>query len=101
MHPGLAQMRRGHHRPQRGLDRAARIGEEGGDAGQRLVLFRIKDMEDRANQQRMAGLFPVVALLEAAFGRSEEHTSELQSLMRISYAGFRLKKKNTKLFPMT
>src|SRR3546814_20718802 len=28
----------------------------------------IKDMEDRANQQRMAGLFPVVALLGAAFG---------------------------------
>src|SRR3546814_4503696 len=27
--------------------------------------------------------------------RSEEHTSELQSLMRISYAGFCLKKKNT------
>src|SRR3546814_2644737 len=26
--------------------------------------------------------------------RSEEHTSELQSLMRISYAVFRLKKKN-------
>src|SRR3546814_5764286 len=26
--------------------------------------------------------------------RSEEHTSELQSLMRISYAGFFLKKKN-------
>src|SRR3546814_3035320 len=28
--------------------------------------------------------------------RSEEHTSELQSLMRISYAGFCLKKKNNK-----
>src|SRR3546814_8364650 len=28
-------------------------------------------------------------------GRSEEHTSELQSLMRISYAVFGLKKKNT------
>src|SRR3546814_5614825 len=28
--------------------------------------------------------------------RSEEHTSELQSLMRISYAGFCLKKKQTK-----
>src|SRR3546814_4806666 len=27
-------------------------------------------------------------------GRSEEHTSELQSLMRISYAVFCLKKKN-------
>src|SRR3546814_6140724 len=29
----------------------------------------------------------------ATLGRSEEHTSELQSLMRISYAGFCLKKK--------
>src|SRR3546814_8708032 len=29
-------------------------------------------------------------------GRSEEHTSELQSLMRISYAVFCLKKKNIK-----
>src|SRR3546814_6142887 len=28
-------------------------------------------------------------------GRSEEHTSELQSLMRISYAVFGLKKQNT------
>src|SRR3546814_7886580 len=33
-------------------------------------------------------------LLEGAYGRSEEHTSELQSLMRISYAVFCLKKKN-------
>src|SRR3546814_5572249 len=32
--------------------------------------------------------------LVAAKGRSEEHTSELQSLMRISYAVFCLKKKN-------
>src|SRR3546814_10865294 len=30
---------------------------------------------------------------EAPAGRSEEHTSELQSLMRISYAVFCLKKK--------
>src|SRR3546814_4557832 len=29
-------------------------------------------------------------------GRSEEHTSELQSLMRISYAVFCLKKKTTR-----
>src|SRR3546814_2028168 len=33
------------------------------------------------------------------FGRSEEHTSELQSLMRISYAVFCLKKKNTNKMP--
>src|SRR3546814_1240890 len=32
---------------------------------------------------------------EAAVERSEEHTSELQSLMRISYAVFCLKKKTT------
>src|SRR3546814_5046920 len=40
-----------------------------------------------------------MGLYEAAFAtltaiRSEEHTSELQSLMRISYAVFCLKKKN-------
>src|SRR3546814_3472028 len=33
--------------------------------------------------------------LERRIDRSEEHTSELQSLMRISYAVFCLKKKNT------
>src|SRR3546814_9577495 len=32
--------------------------------------------------------------LSGAFDRSEEHTSELQPLMRISYAVFCLKKKN-------
>src|SRR3546814_7553614 len=32
-------------------------------------------------------------------GRSEEHTSELQSLMRISYAVFCLKKKTTRTAP--
>src|SRR3546814_8869381 len=35
-------------------------------------------------------------LQEGAQGRSEEHTSELQSLMRISYAVFCLKKKKKK-----
>src|SRR3546814_5499336 len=34
------------------------------------------------------------AMAVASSGRSEEHTSELQSLMRISYAVFCLKKKN-------
>src|SRR3546814_8068791 len=34
-------------------------------------------------------------------GRSEEHTSELQSLMRISYAVFCLKKKTTPITPHT
>src|SRR3546814_5732417 len=37
---------------------------------------------------------PVCRPSEPLPGRSEEHTSELQSLMRISYAVFCLKKKN-------
>src|SRR3546814_7266042 len=37
--------------------------------------------------------YPVDRLAEQLGGRSEEHTSELQSLMRISYAVFCLKKK--------
>src|SRR3546814_3626874 len=36
---------------------------------------------------------PCVAQGETLRARSEEHTSELQSLMRISYAGFCFKKK--------
>src|SRR3546814_4120733 len=38
------------------------------------------------------GFFPIRDM--GAGSRSEEHTSELQSLMRISYAVFCLKKKN-------
>src|SRR3546814_6221678 len=37
---------------------------------------------------------PLDQVLRWCRGRSEEHTSELQSLMRISYAVFCLKKKN-------
>src|SRR3546814_5337469 len=36
---------------------------------------------------------PIPVLISVIVGRSEEHTSELQSLMRISYAVFCLKKK--------
>src|SRR3546814_5145914 len=40
------------------------------------------------------GRYTLVELAPTAAQRSEEHTSELQSLMRISYAVFCLKKKN-------
>src|SRR3546814_4556670 len=47
--------------------------------------------------RRTAGFGPEWTRLAAHTSlRSEEHTSELQSLMRISYAVFCLKKKNTK-----
>src|SRR3546814_1950182 len=43
------------------------------------------------------GMARIADRLQSCFARSEEHTSELQSLMRISYAVFCLKKKNYKL----
>src|SRR3546814_6974731 len=48
--------------------------------------------------RRAAGLLDGMADLQAELRaiRSEEHTSELQSLMRISYAVFCLKKKKKK-----
>src|SRR3546814_8976398 len=53
-----------------------------------------EDIGDRHRQldQRVAQL-AVEGPFETGIGRSEEHTSELQSLMRISYAVFCLKKK--------
>src|SRR3546814_5199404 len=43
------------------------------------------------------GVIPLPAFaIVLAIARSEEHTSELQSLMRISYAVFCLKKKKTR-----
>src|SRR3546814_6775039 len=42
---------------------------------------------------RSRGVPPITVEEWRAFRRSEEHTSELQSLMRISYAVFCLKKK--------
>src|SRR3546814_7355432 len=42
-----------------------------------------------------ADIFALIGAMMARPARSEEHTSELQSLMSISYAVFCLKKKNT------
>src|SRR3546814_9929135 len=49
---------------------------------------------DAADVEAQAGQ-PTEAAMRFALDRSEEHTSELQSLMRISYAVFCLKKKKS------
>src|SRR3546814_4018313 len=56
--------------------------------------------EERADLQlAVAGPVALGGLLgHVGLGRSEEHTSELQSLMRISYAVFCLKKKKIKTY---
>src|SRR3546814_5062523 len=51
-------------------------------------------LPDMASECRIFRSFPWRLCVEH-IRRSEEHTSELQSLMRISYAVFCLKKKNT------
>src|SRR3546814_7595722 len=53
------------------------------------------DTLDTAMAVGGADLFDHQMSLSSHGRRSEEHTSELQSLMRISYAVFCLKKKNT------
>src|SRR3546814_10609018 len=59
--------------------------------------FRQDWADTLALEREAHGRFDSVeALARCANLRSEEHTSELQSLMRISYAVFCLKKKNTK-----
>src|SRR3546814_9811107 len=57
----------------------------------------VVDGDDAAPVYAPGNLMLVLAGRDAgvALDRSEEHTSELQSLMRISYAVFCLKKKNT------
>src|SRR3546814_3356950 len=56
---------------------------------QQLVLMDVR-LADLAVEPQHQGL------RRPAFHRSEEHTSELQSLMRITYAVFCLKKKTTR-----
>src|SRR3546814_7595664 len=64
------------HRRAAGYGRGARHGRGSDRVGRR-----------RAETVRRVGLHPITRT-----SRSEEHTSELQSLMRISYAVFCLKK---------
>src|SRR3546814_7100936 len=64
------------------------------------TLFRSGDHTQLASSLTHAARFDhadeIAKLTDFVCVRSEEHTSELQSLMRISYAVFCLKKKNKK-----
>src|SRR3546814_6493129 len=72
-------------RKQRGL--AAMIAQECADQSVPSSI-----VEDATNNRKVARQQIFEVVVEQL--RSEEHTSELQSLMRISYAVFCLKKKN-------
>src|SRR3546814_3532718 len=62
---------------------------------------RVEQQAVREFAPPAGGQLPVLALDIVNDGRSEEHTSELQSLMRISYAVFCLTKKKQKHTPLT
>src|SRR3546814_6309852 len=70
-----------------GRDRRCRAADRDGPSGRGADRNRLRTR--RRRDQRRGG--------RANLRRSEEHTSELQSLMRISYAVFCLKKKNTNI----
>lgn len=63
-----SQMIGGHHRAKGRGERSLGIGQEGRDPGQCLVRVGVEDVEDGADQQRMAGLLPMVAPFQRPFG---------------------------------
>src|SRR3546814_5948992 len=82
-----------------GEDRRHRGGVAAGHDRQQGVALRF-----RRPFVDEGGAFPLPFVDRAGpaeDGRSEEHTSELQSLMRISYAVFCLKKKKNKTIKIT
>src|SRR3546814_9918654 len=69
----------------------------------RIALARTLQLPSRLRLEELVVTRPVLAradrpigthMAEHEIGRSEDHTAELQSLMRISYAVFCLKKTN-------
>src|SRR3546814_1395594 len=81
-----------------GLDREAFRSALGNALGQQVTVlhrrFDRRAAERPVRLHRRAREFEI-ACAGLPAGRSEEHTSELQSLMRISYAVFCLKKKTS------
>src|SRR3546814_5274772 len=60
-------------------------------SGGKFGAFFYNQVDDKGE---IYSLYTLSGVPRSAFARSEEHTSELQSLMRISYAVFCLKTKN-------
>src|SRR3546814_6185691 len=92
--------------------RGARLGAVDARASARGLCLSCDELPDAAAHRRGAWWHRsaharhsvrgrVYRRLLRADGRSEEHTSELQSLMRISYAVFCLKKKTRTLTAAT
>src|SRR3546814_2433746 len=76
------------------IDQVSMVGNSFGGGVTLAFMIAHPDRVDRAVLMGAAGLeFPLTPALDFVWGRSEEHTSELLSLMRTSYAVFCWKKK--------
>src|SRR3546814_6883369 len=75
--------------------RAQRSASRAGYASSETKEFRYCQMARRISRSGPSSLPDSISMAISTFPprRSEEHTSELQSLMRITYAAFCLKKK--------
>src|SRR3546814_7919692 len=78
--------------------RLFREGIEEGSPGGAAIRKEVADLIEKSKRDEFYALgivlgFRCCSSPIIAYDRSEEHTSELQSLMRISYAVFCLKKK--------
>src|SRR3546814_5406221 len=91
------KQQRDQHPGHREVDRHAAVG----DGGDPIPPMRANILRDHGADRGADGerghldIIPELQRRAIGGGRSEEHTSELQSLMRISYAVFCLKKKTT------
>src|SRR3546814_4546364 len=83
--PGLFAQEQRARNQQKHAERDARIGDVEDHEGAEIAEMQVGEVDDIAEAH---------AVDDIAERRSEEHTSELQSLMRISYAVFCLQKKN-------
>src|SRR3546814_4589278 len=80
--------------PGNNIDSRRATGQPPGETVGRIGLATLEQLGERQFiDKRLAVELPTAAD-ELADLRSEEHTSELQSLMRLSYAVFCLKQKN-------
>src|SRR3546814_1885562 len=86
--PGAREAGGGHHDERQAGDDAQV------EAGRVLAHQRRQQHRQHADRRGRQAR-PDRGVAEVSLQRSEEHTSELQSLMRISYAVFCLKKKTT------
>ena len=92
MYAAPTEVRRRHHRAQRRLDRTLGIGEEVGDASERFVRLGVEHMQDRSDQQRMAGLLPMVPPFQRAL-RVDQNIGDVLDVTHLPFAAAHFKQR--------